>query len=155
MLQVALEAERDRMRCIGIIEAGDRARPRWWNGYEPQVLPTETRLLELAMRRRPTPSTPFPSRVAHWIASRTPDLAALVRGVYTHPAIAESVDGHCGRAGREPVTITAITRTDSQRRNLPMQHSNTQTRSRRKLLAYIQNRTWLCGKTATSMGALP
>ena len=82
MLQVAIEAEATAFLGRGHYRRGDRARSGWRNGYEPKAVQTEAGLLELAVPQLRETAEPFRPRVAGRIGSRTPDLEALVRGMY-------------------------------------------------------------------------
>jgi transposase-like protein len=82
MLQVAIEAEATTFLGRGHYRRGERARAGWRNGYEPKRMQTEGGLLELVVPQLRGTDEVFRPHVADRLVSRTPDLEALVRGIY-------------------------------------------------------------------------
>ena len=81
MLQVAIEAEATAFLGRGHYRRGDRTRAGWRNGYEPKGVQTEAGLLQLAVPQLRGIHEPFRPKLPERLASRTPDLEALVRGI--------------------------------------------------------------------------
>jgi putative transposase len=82
MLQVAIEAEATAFLGRGHYRRGDRARVGWRNGYEPKAVQTEAGLLNFAVPQLRETEEPFRPQLPERLATRTPDLEALVRGMY-------------------------------------------------------------------------
>jgi putative transposase len=82
MLQVAIEAEATAFLGRGHYRRGDRARVGWRNGYEPKAVQTEAGLLKFAVPQLRSTEKPFHPQLPARLATRTPDLEALVRGMY-------------------------------------------------------------------------
>ena len=81
MLQVAIEAEATAFLGRGHYRRGDRTRVGWRNGYEPKGVQTEAGGgLELAVPQLRGTDEAFRAKLPRRLASRTPDLEALVRG---------------------------------------------------------------------------
>jgi putative transposase len=82
MLQVAIEAEATAFLGRGHYRRGERLRVGWRNGYEAKRVQSEAGLLELAVPQLRGTDEPFHPNMVERLASRTPDLEALVRGMY-------------------------------------------------------------------------
>jgi putative transposase len=82
MLQVAIEAEATAFLGRGHYRRGERLRVGWRNGYEAKRVQSEAGLLELAVPQLRGTDEPFRPNMVERLASRTPDLEALVRGMY-------------------------------------------------------------------------
>src|SRR5215831_17846312 len=80
--QVAIEAEATAFLGRGHYRRGDRARVGWRNGYEPKAVQTEAGLLKFAVPQLRGTEEPFRPQLPERLATRTPDLEALVRGMY-------------------------------------------------------------------------
>jgi transposase-like protein len=96
MLQVAIEAEATTFLGRGHYRRGERARAGWRNGYEPKRMQTEGGLLELAVPQLRGTDEAFRPRVADRLVSRTPDLEALVRGMYVRGLSTQDVSALYG-----------------------------------------------------------
>jgi putative transposase len=82
MLQVAIEAEATAFLGRGHYRRGERQRVGWRNGYEAKGVQSEAGLLPLAVPQLRGTEEPFRPKLVERLASRTPDLEALVRGMY-------------------------------------------------------------------------
>src|SRR6516225_10915125 len=82
LLQVAIEAEATAFLGRGHYRRGDRARVGWRNGYEGKAVQTEAGLLKFAVPQLRDTQEPFRPQLPERLATRTPDLEALVRGMY-------------------------------------------------------------------------
>jgi transposase-like protein len=82
MLQVAIEAEATAFLGRGHYRRGERLRVGWRNGYESKRVQSEAGLLELAVPQLRETDEPFRPNMVERLGSRTPDLEALVRGMY-------------------------------------------------------------------------
>lgn len=82
MLQVAIEAEATAFLGRGHYRRGERLRVGWRNGYEAKQVQSEAGLLELAVPQLRGTDEPFRPNMVERLGSRTPDLEALVRGMY-------------------------------------------------------------------------
>lgn len=82
MLQVAIEAEATAFLGRGHYRRGERLRVGWRNGYESKRVQSEAGLLGLAVPQLRGTDEPFRPNMVERLASRTPDLEALVRGMY-------------------------------------------------------------------------
>jgi len=98
MLQVAIEAEATAFLGRGHYRRGERTRIGWRNGYEPKAVQTEAGLLQLAVPQLRGTTEPFQPQLTERLASRTPDLEALVRGMYVRGLSTQDVGALYGEA---------------------------------------------------------
>ena len=98
MLQVAIEAEAAAFLGRGHYRRGDRARVGWRNGYEPKAVQTEAGLLKCAVPQLRGTAEPFRPELPERLASRTPDLEALVRGMYVRGLSTQDIGALYGEA---------------------------------------------------------
>ncbi len=98
MLQVAIEAEATAFLGRGHYRRGARARVGWRNGYEPKAVQTEAGLLQFAVPQLRGTAEPFRPQLPERLASRTPDLEALVRGMYVRGLSTQDVGALYGEA---------------------------------------------------------
>ena len=82
ILQVSIEAEATAFVGRGHYRRGDRARRGWRNGYESKRVQSEAGVLELAVPQLRGTDERFQPTAVERLGSRTPDLEALVRGMY-------------------------------------------------------------------------
>jgi len=98
MLQVAIEAEATAFLGRGHYRRGDRARVGWRNGYEPKAVQTEAGLLRVAVPQLRGTAEPFCPQLPERLATRTPDLEALVRGMYVRGLSTQDIGALYGEA---------------------------------------------------------
>src|SRR6516165_8628296 len=98
MLQVAIEAEATAFLGRGHYRRGDRTRVGWRNGYEPKAVQTEAGLLKFAVPQLRATAEPFRPQLPERLATRTPDLEALVRGMYVRGLSTQDIGALCGEA---------------------------------------------------------
>jgi transposase-like protein len=98
MLQVAIEAEATAFLGRGHYRRGERARVGWRNGYEPKAVQTEAGLLQFAVPQLRGTAEAFRPKLPERLASRTPDLEALVRGMYVRGLSTQDVGALYGEA---------------------------------------------------------
>lgn len=82
MLQVGIEAEATAFLGRDHYRRGDRLRAGWRNGYEPKRLQTEAGAVELAVPQLRGTHERFAPVLPDRVGGRTPELEALVRGMY-------------------------------------------------------------------------
>jgi putative transposase len=82
MLQVGIEAEATAFLGRDHYRRGERRRAGWRNGYEPRQIQTEAGALALAMPQLRGTSERFAPVLPERVGARTPELEALVRGMY-------------------------------------------------------------------------
>ena len=118
MLQVAIEAEATAFLGRGHYRRGDRTRVGWRNGYEPKAVQTEAGLLKFAVPQLRATAEPFRPQLPERLATRTPDLEALVRGMYVRGLSTQDIGALYGEAFGETrlskSTVSRITQQLSQ-----------------------------------------
>jgi transposase-like protein len=115
MLQVAIEAEATAFLGRGHYRRGDRTRSGWRNGYEPKGIQTEAGLLQLAVPQLRGTDEPFQPKLPARLASRTPDLEALVRGMYVRGLSTQDVGALYGEAfGETRLSKSTVSRITQQ-----------------------------------------
>jgi transposase-like protein len=82
MLQVGIEAEATAFLGRDHYRRGDRLRAGWRNGYEGKRLQSEAGALELAVPQLRGTEERFTPVLPERVGARTPELEALVRGMY-------------------------------------------------------------------------
>jgi putative transposase len=82
ILQVSIEAEATAFLGRGHYRRGDRVRAGWRNGCEPKRVQSEAGVLNLAVPQLRGTDERFQPQVVERSGPRTPDLEALVRGMY-------------------------------------------------------------------------
>jgi transposase-like protein len=115
MLQVAIEAEATAFLGRGHYRRGERARVGWRNGYEPKAVQTEAGLLQFAVPQLRATDEPFRPKLPERLASRTPDLEALVRGMYVRGLSTQDVGALYGEAfGETRLSKSTVSRITQQ-----------------------------------------
>jgi putative transposase len=115
MLQVAIEAEATAFLGRGHYRRGDRTRAGWRNGYEPKNVQTEAGLLEFAVPQLRGTDEPFRPQLPERLASRTPDLEALVRGMYVRGLSTRDIGALYGEAfGETHLSKSTVSRITQQ-----------------------------------------
>ncbi len=115
MLQVAIEAEATAFLGRGHYRRGERARVGWRNGYEPKAVQTEAGLLQFAVPQVRGTDEPFRLKLPERLASRTPDLEALVRGMYVRGLSTQDVSALYGEAfGEARLSKSTVSRITQQ-----------------------------------------
>ena len=118
MLQVAIEAEATAFLGRGHYRRGDRTRVGWRNGYEPKAVQTEAGLLKFAVPQLRATAEPFRPQLPERLATRPPDLEALVRGMYVRGLSTQDIGALYGEAFGETrlskSTVSRITQQLSQ-----------------------------------------
>lgn len=82
MLQVGIEAEATAFLGRDHYRRGDRLRVGWRNGYAAKQIQSEAGALELAVPQLRGTAEQFTPVLADRVGGRTPELEALVRGMY-------------------------------------------------------------------------
>lgn len=98
MLQVAMEAEATAFLGRGHYRRGERQRVGWRNGYEAKGVQSEAGLLSLAVPQLRGTEEVFRPQLVERLGSRTPDLEALVRGMYVRGLSTQDVGALYGEA---------------------------------------------------------
>ena len=115
MLQVAIEAEATAFLGRGHYRRGERARVGWRNGYEPKSVQTEAGLLQFAVPQLRGTEERFRPKLPEYLASRTPDLEALVRGMYVRGLSTQDVGALYGEAfGETRLSKSTVSRITQQ-----------------------------------------
>ena len=115
MLQVAIEAEATAFLGRGHYRRGERTRAGWRNGYEPKGVQTEAGLLQLAVPQLRGTDEPFRPTLPERLASRTPDLKALVRGMYVRGLSTQDVGALYGETfGETRLSKSTVSRITQQ-----------------------------------------
>jgi len=115
MLQVAIEAEATAFLGRGHYRRGERTRAGWRNGYEPKGVQTEAGLLQLAVPQLRGTDEPFRPTLPERLASRTPDLEALVRGMYVRGLSTQDVGALYGETfGETRLSKSTVSRITQQ-----------------------------------------
>jgi len=115
MLQVAIEAEATAFLGRGHYRRGERTRTGWRNGYEPKGVQTEAGLLQLAVPQLRGTDEPYQPKLPERLASRTPDLEALVRGMYVRGLSTQDVGALYGDAfGETRLSKSTVSRITQQ-----------------------------------------
>jgi len=115
MLQVAIEAEATAFLGRGHYRRGDRARVGWRNGYEPKAVQTEAGLLKFAVPQLRGTEEPFRPQLPERLATRTPDLEALIRGMYVRGLSTQDIGALYGEAfGETRLSKSTVSRITQQ-----------------------------------------
>lgn len=115
MLQVAIEAEATDFLGRGHYRRGDRVRVGWRNGYEPKAVQTEAGLLKFAVPQLRGTEEPFRPQLPERLATRTPDLEALVRGMYVRGLSTQDIGALYGEAfGETRLSKSTVSRITQQ-----------------------------------------
>jgi putative transposase len=96
ILQVSIEAEATAFLGREHYRRGERARTGWRNGYEPKRVQSEAGVLELAVPQLRGTDERFHAKAAERLGARTPDLEALVRGMYVRGLSTQDVSALYG-----------------------------------------------------------
>ena len=115
LLQVAIEAEATAFLGRGHYRRGDRARVGWRNGYEPKAVQTEAGLLKFAVPQLRDTQEPFRPQLPERLATRTPDLEALVRGMYVRGLSTQDIGALYGETfGETRLSKSTVSRITQQ-----------------------------------------
>jgi len=115
ILQVSIEEEATTFLGRGRYRRGERARPGWRNGYEAKRLQTEAGLPELAVPQLRATPEPFRPALVERLGARTPDLEALVRGMYVRGLSTQDVSDLYGEAfGASRLSKSTVSRISQQ-----------------------------------------
>jgi len=115
MLQVAIEAEATAFLGRGHYRRGDRVRVGWRNGYEPKAVQTEAGLLKFAVPQLRATDEPFRPQLPERLATRTPDLEALVRGMYVRGLSTQDIGALYGETfGETRLSKSTVSRITQQ-----------------------------------------
>lgn len=115
MLQVAIEAEATAFLGRGHYRRGDRARVGWRNGYESKAVQTEAGLLKFAVPQLRGTENPFHPQLPARLATRTPDLEALVRGMYVRGLSTQDIGALYGEVfGETRLSKSTVSRVTQQ-----------------------------------------
>ena len=112
---LAIEAEATAFLGRGHYRRGDRARVGWRNGYEPKAVQTEAGLLKFAVPQLRGTAEPFRPELPERLASRTPDLEALVRGMYVRGLSTQDIGALYGETfGETRLSKSTVSRITQQ-----------------------------------------
>jgi len=115
LLQVAIEAEATAFLGRGHYRRGDRAHAGWRNGYEPKAVQTEAGLLKFAVPQLRSTDEPFRPQLPERLATRTPDLEALVRGMYVRGLSTQDIGALYGETfGESRLSKSTVSRITQQ-----------------------------------------
>jgi putative transposase len=115
MLQMAIEAEATAFLGRGHYRRGDRTRIGWRNGYESKAVQTEAGLLKFAVPQLRGTEEPFRPQLPERLASRTPDLEALVRGMYVRGLSTQDIGALYGETfGESRLSKSTVSRITQQ-----------------------------------------
>ena len=115
LLQVAIEAEATAFLGRGHYRRGERARVGWRNGYESKAVQTEAGLLKFAVPQLRDTEEPFRPELPARLATRTPDLEALVRGMYVRGLSTQDIGALYGEAfGETRLSKSTVSRITQQ-----------------------------------------
>src|SRR5580765_7320462 len=115
ILQVSIEAEATAFLGRGHYRRGDRERPGWRNGYEPKRLQSEAGVLDLAIPQLRGTDERFRSAAVERLGTRTPDLEALVRGMYVRGLSTQDVSALYGDTfGASRLSKSTVSRVTQQ-----------------------------------------
>ena len=115
LLQVAIEAEATAFLGRGHYRRGDRARVGWRNGYEPKAVQSEAGLLKFAVPQLRDTQEPFRPQLPERLATRTPDLEALVRGMYVRGLSTQDIGALYGETfGETRLSKSTVSRITQQ-----------------------------------------
>ena len=115
LLQVAIEAEATAFLGRGHYRRGDRARVGWRTGYEGKAVQTEAGLLKFAVPQLRGTDDPFRPQLPARLATRTPDLEALVRGMYVRGLSTQDIGALYGEAfGETRLSKSTVSRITQQ-----------------------------------------
>lgn len=115
ILQVSIEEEATTFLGRGHYRRGQRVRAGWRNGYEAKRVQTEAGLLDLAVPQLRASSEPFRPALVERLGRRTPDLEALVRGMYVRGLSTQDVSDLYGEAfGASRLSKSTVSRISQQ-----------------------------------------
>src|SRR5213593_5303478 len=115
MLQVSLEDEATAFLGRGHYRRGDRTRAGWRNGYEPKRVQSEAGVLDLAVPQLRGTNERFQSTAVERLGTRTPDLEALVRGMYVRGLSTQDVSALYGDTfGASRLSKSTVSRVTQQ-----------------------------------------
>jgi len=115
ILQVSIEAEATAFLGRGHYRRGDRVRAGWRNGYEPKHVQSEAGVLDLAVPQLRGTDERFQSTAVERLGSRTPDLEALVRGMYVRGLSTQDVSALYGDTfGASRLSKSTVSRVTQQ-----------------------------------------
>jgi putative transposase len=115
MLQMAIEAEATAFLGRGHYQRGGRTRAGWRNGYEPKSVQTEAGLLEFGVPQLRSTEEPFRPQLPERLASRTPNLEALVRGMYVRGLSTQDIGALYGETfGETRLSKSTVSRITQQ-----------------------------------------
>src|SRR5947208_3275184 len=115
ILQVSIEAEATAFLGRGHYRRGDRVRVGWRNGYEPKRIQSEAGVLDLAVPQLRGTDERFQSTAVERLGARTPDLEALVRGMYVRGLSTQDVSALYGETfGASRLSKSTVSRVTQQ-----------------------------------------
>src|SRR6266436_835426 len=115
ILQVSIEAEATAFLGRGHYRRGDRVRPGWRNGYKPKRVQSEAGVLDLAVPQLRGTDERFHSTAVERLGTRTPDLEALVRGMYVRGLSTQDVSALYGDTfGASRLSKSTVSRVTQQ-----------------------------------------
>jgi putative transposase len=115
ILQVSIEAEATAFLGRGHYRRGDRVRLGWRNGYEPKRVQSEAGVLDLAVPQLRGTDERFHSTAVERLGTRTPDLEALVRGMYVRGLSTQDVSALYGDTfGANRLSKSTVSRVTQQ-----------------------------------------
>ena len=115
LLQVAIEAEATAFLGRGHYRRGDRIHVGWRNGYEPKAVQTEAGLLKFAVPQLRGTDAAFRPQLPERLATRTPDLEALVRGMYVRGLSTQDIGALYGETfGETRLSKSTVSRITQQ-----------------------------------------
>ena len=115
ILQVSIEAEATAFLGRAHYRRGERTRAGWRNGYEPKGVQSEAGLIELAVPQLRGTDERFQPQAAERLRTRTPDLEALVRGMYVRGLSTQDVSALYGDTfGASRLSKSTVSRVTQQ-----------------------------------------
>jgi putative transposase len=115
ILQVSIEAEATAFLGRGHYRRGDRVRAGWRNGYEPKRVQSEAGVLDLAVPQLRGTDERFHHTAVERLGTRTPDLEALVRGMYVRGLSTQDVSALYGETfGASRLSKSTVSRVTQQ-----------------------------------------
>ena len=115
ILQVSIEAEATAFLGREHYRRGERARSGWRNGYEPKRVQSEAGVLDLAIPQLRGTDERFQPKAVERLGTRTPDLEALVRGMYVRGLSTQDVSALYGDTfGTSRLSKSTVSRVTQQ-----------------------------------------
>jgi putative transposase len=115
ILQVSIEAEATAFLGREHYRRGDRVRRGWRNGYEAKRVQSEAGVLDLAVPQLRGTDERFQSPAVERLGTRTPDVEALVRGMYVRGLSTQDVSALYGETfGASRLSKSTVSRVTQQ-----------------------------------------